>query len=175
MKKSVLALVVLLMAALLFTGCPKEAEPKAPTLDGTWNAEFDIIELFKMMLDEDDEEEASLLEMLDTLDPVVIIIDKMEVTGTTCKCYSLDMQAYYPGFFALMESRWASGVPFTPPEPVYITEPNIGSITLNGKTVTMSVYSTSIGDTTTQTGSLSDDGKTITFVDEGMVINYVKQ
>lgn len=132
MKKTILALLVLLTAALVFTGCPKEPDmPKTPNLDGTW------------LYAETDDFDGNLEE------PVAFPFVKLEIAGNTVKSYAID-----DDYYNALGIWYYMGATGDKPEETW-SEPATGTLTVSGKTITFSF------DGDSQTATLSDDNKSL--------------
>lgn len=146
MKKTILALLVLLAAALVFTGCPKEPEvPATPNLDGTW------------LYSESDDFEGALEE------PVAFPLVKVEIAGNTVKSYEID-----DDYLTALGMWYAFGLETPKPEEEW-SEPDTGTLTVSGKTITFSF------DDDSQTATLADDNKSFSVNGDGGTMTFVKQ
>lgn len=148
MKKTIIALVVLLAAALLFTGCPKE--PEVPeSLDGTWYGWI----------------ESSVHPQLAGYVSAPMAAERLEISGNSAK---LNMAS---DEYALAFTEWVAGNK-TGPEPVPSWDEEhtgTGTITENNGTITL------IKEGTTFTGTLSSDRKSFSTEFNGMTAIFKKQ
>lgn len=139
MKKTILALLVLLTAALVFTGCPKEPDmpetPATPNLDGTWIASFNM---------------PAGTTLLGSYEAFTAYYGKLVISGNTYKSYETSadydeaLMYYMMNLVPAPEAEWSE------------TPVSEGAFTISGKTLTFAY-----DDGTSSTATLSDDNKSL--------------